>query len=64
MFLTVTLVVMFLLAVVCWLVRKKTLRGLFATLAVLFFLAFMGLLGYDIGYQAGVRGVHILGFLV
>ncbi|MCL6631514.1 MAG: hypothetical protein K6T63_02685 [Alicyclobacillus herbarius] len=64
MVLTVVVAVLFILAAVCWFLRRKVMRGLFATLAILFFLAFFALLGYIIGYQAGMHGVHVLDVLI
>jgi cytosine/uracil/thiamine/allantoin permease len=48
------------IAILCTWLRKRAVRWLFTLLAVVFWIAFLALLGFVIGYQAGEHGVHIL----
>jgi cytosine/uracil/thiamine/allantoin permease len=48
------------IAILCTWLRKRAVRWLFTLLAVVFWIAFLALLGFVIGYQAGEHGLHIL----
>lgn len=53
------LALLLVLAGVCTYVRWRTGRRLFTFLAVVTWVAFLALLGFVAGYQAGERGVHV-----
>ncbi|MCF8566049.1 hypothetical protein LLE49_15085 [Alicyclobacillus tolerans] len=53
------LILLFVIAVLCTYLRRRVLRWLFTLLAVLFWLAFLLLFGFAVGYQAGTHNVHI-----
>lgn len=53
------LILLLVIAIVSTYLRTKAVRWLFTLLAVLFWLAFLSLLGFVVGYHAGIRGVHI-----
>ena len=55
-FLLILLLVIALLTT--WL-RNKAVRWLFTFLAGLFWIAFLGLLGFVIGYHTGESGLHL-----
>lgn len=57
------LVVLLVMAILCTWLRRKAVRWLFTILAVLSWVAFLALLGFVVGYQAGSHGVHILRYL-
>ncbi|OFW75079.1 MAG: hypothetical protein A2201_13150 [Alicyclobacillus sp. RIFOXYA1_FULL_53_8] len=57
--LTFLLVVLLVIAVVSTYLRKKAVRWLFTLLAILFWLAFLSLFGFVVGFQAGTRGIHL-----
>lgn len=61
--LVLLLVILLIIAVLCSWIRRKAVRWLFTILAVLFWIAFLSLLGFVIGYQAGLHGVHIMHYL-
>ncbi len=46
------------LAILCAYLRKYGVRWLFSVLMVVFWIGFFVLLGFAIGYQAGVLGIH------
>lgn len=54
------LVIIIVLAILCTWLRKKAVRWLFTLLAITFWVAFLALLGFVIGYSAGEHGVHVL----
>ncbi|QSO54355.1 hypothetical protein JZ785_11635 [Alicyclobacillus curvatus] len=58
--LVLLLVIILIIAIACTWLRTKAVRWLFTILAVVFWIAFLGLLGFVIGYQAGTHGVHVL----
>lgn len=57
------LAIVLILAIVCTVLRRRALRWFFTFLSVIFWVAFLALLGFAIGYHMGVSGVsltHIL----
>lgn len=54
----ILLILLLVLAILCSYLRRKAVRWLFTTLAVIFWIAFLALLGFVIGYQAG-NSVHL-----
>jgi hypothetical protein len=48
------------IAILCTWLRKRAVRWLFTLLAVVFWISFLALLGFVLGYQAGEHGLHIL----
>lgn len=50
------LVLLLILAVVCTYLRKKAVRWLFTLLSVVFWIAFLALAGFVLGYDFGMRG--------
>lgn len=58
--LLVLLAVILVLAIICTVVRKRAVRWLFTILAVLFWIGFLALLGFVIGYRVGDSGFHVL----
>lgn len=59
MMLVFLLVLLLVIALLCTYLRKKAVRWLFTLLAVVFWVSFLALLGFVIGYRAGLNGVHI-----
>lgn len=53
------LAVLLVLAVLCTFLRTRAVRWLFTTLAVLFWIAFLALLGFAVGYRVGDSGMHL-----
>ncbi len=56
----VLLLVLLAMAILCLWLRKRAVRWLFTLLAVVFWVAFLVLFGFIIGYTAGVKGIHIV----
>lgn len=46
------------LALLCTYLRRKAVRWLFTLLMVIFWILFLGALGYRVGYLAGLHGFH------
>jgi len=61
--LVILLILLAVLAVVCHALRKRAVRWLFSILMYLFWIAFVVLLGFTVGYQAGQHNVHLLHIL-
>lgn len=57
------LVMILIIAILCTWLRTKAVRWLFTILAILFWIAFLGLLGFVMGFQAGTHGVHVLHYI-
>lgn len=55
----VLLILLLVIALVCTYLRRKAVRWLFTTLAVIFWIAFLALLGFVTGYQMGNSNVHL-----
>ncbi len=53
------LLVLLVLAVACTILRRRAVRWLFTTLAVIFWIAFLVLLGFVVGYHVGDSGIHV-----
>jgi cytosine/uracil/thiamine/allantoin permease len=53
------LIIILVLALLCTWLRKKAVRWLFTLLAIVFWIAFLALLGFVVGYSAGEKGFHI-----
>lgn len=53
------LLVLLVLAVACSILRLRVVRWLFTTLALIFWIAFLALLGVALGYHAGSSGIHL-----
>ncbi|QQE80305.1 hypothetical protein [Alicyclobacillus sp. SO9] len=53
------LVLLLLIAVLCTYLRRKAVRWLFTILAILFWIAFLALLGFVIGYHLGQDHLHL-----
>lgn len=55
----VLLILLLVIVIVCIYLRRKAVRWLFTTLAFIFGIAFLALLGFMLGYQVGNSGVHV-----
>lgn len=53
------LILLLAIAIVCTWLRKKAVKWLFTLLAVLFWIAFLALLGCVIGYSVGEHGFKV-----
>ncbi|WDL98044.1 hypothetical protein [Alicyclobacillus sp. ALC3] len=53
------LLVLLVVAVACTILRRRAVRWLFTTLAVGFWIAFLILLGFSLGYHVGISGIHV-----
>lgn len=58
--LVILLVLLAVLAIVCHALRKRAVRWLFSLLMYLFWISFIVLLGFTVGYQAGQHHFHLL----
>ncbi len=58
--LVLLLILLLVIAIVCTWLRRKYVKWLFTLLAVLFWIAFLALLGFVIGYSVGQHGFQVL----
>jgi len=57
------LVLLLVIAVACTYLRRKAVKWLFTILAVLFWIGFLALLGFVLGYHVGESGFHLSSIL-